>query len=315
MTGNSQILLGGFDVVAALIGLYCIPVLLDLIATPTPHMTMSEHGRGYRLIEAIRSIAASKINLLRSSIIGVVVGVLPGAGGSIASLVSYSEARRSSKRPETFGEGEPEGVIATESANNATVGGGLIPTLVLGIPGTPPDAVILGALLVQGIRVGPQLFQHEGEVVYTFMYGLVIATLMMLPIGLVFGRYAFRLVINLPKAVLTPSVAFLTVLGSFAVNNNSYDVIQMVGLGGLAWVLNRYGFTPSPIVLGLILGEIAEGGFVQAVLIGRAKGDVLAEFFARPISIGIICLIILTLFYPLMRQQTKRKGRKEQFPN
>ena len=109
--------------------------------------------------------------------------MLPGAGGSIAGLVSYSEARRTSKNSDKFGTGEPEGVLATESANNATVGGGFIPTLVLGIPGTPPDAVILGALMIQGIRTGPSLFTDGGSIVYTFIYGLFIATILMLPVG------------------------------------------------------------------------------------------------------------------------------------
>src|SRR5699024_6655833 len=117
----------------------------------------------------------------------------PGAGGSIAGLVSYSEARRASGHPERFGKGEPAGIQASESANNATVGGGMIPTLVLGIPGTPPDAVILGALLVQGIRTGPGLFSSQGgSIVYTFIYGLFIATVLMLPTGLMIGRYAFK---------------------------------------------------------------------------------------------------------------------------
>lgn len=307
-TGGTQILLGGLDIVSALIGLYCVPVLIELVATGDPHMTMGEHGRGFRLREALLQCWRSRFNLVRSSVIGVVVGILPGAGGSIASLVTYSEARRASSTPERFGKGEPDGIVATESANNATVGGGFVPTLVLGIPGTPPDAVILGALLVQGIRVGPQLFTQESEVVYTFMYGLILATLLMLPVGLMFGRYAFRLLVSVPKALLAPSVAFLTILGSYAVNNNAYDVIQMVVLGGIGWILGRFGFSASPIVLGLILGSIAEGGFVQGYLIGNARGSVLGEFFTKPISIGIIALIALALVYPVLgkRQAAKR---------
>ncbi|TEA74270.1 tripartite tricarboxylate transporter permease [Allopusillimonas ginsengisoli] len=306
-TGGSQTLLGGLDIVSALIGLYCVPVLIDLVATPNPHMKMGKHGAGYRLAEALSVCWKGRINLIRSSVIGTVVGILPGAGGSIAALVSYSESRRSSKTPELYGTGVPDAVVATESANNATVGGGFVPTLVLGIPGTPPDAVILGALLVQGIRVGPQLFTEQSEIVFTFMYGLILATVLMLPVGLFFGRYAFRLLVAVPKAVLAPSVAFLTVLGSYAVNNNANDVILMVVLGGIGWWLARFGFSQSPIVLGLILGSIAESGFVQGYLIGNARGNVLAEFFTRPLSIGIIMLVLVTLMYPLLRQRLKKK--------
>jgi putative tricarboxylic transport membrane protein len=310
--GQFQPLLGGIDVVAALIGVYCIPVIIDLVANPDPHLRMSTEVRGYRLAEAGKALMRGKFNVIRSSIIGTVVGILPGAGGSIASLVAYSEARRVSHRRDNFGKGEPDGIIATESANNATVGGGFIPTLVLGIPGTPPDAIILGALLVQGIRTGPTLFSEQSAIVYTFIYGLLIATLLMLPIGLFIGRYAFKFIVGVPKAVLVPSVAFLTILGSFAIHNNVHEVQQMVILGVIAWGLSRVGFTPSPIVLGLILGAIAERGFVQGYLIGGAKGDIPAEFFGRPISLGIMTFIALGLLYPLIVKWRTRKAARLQ---
>jgi putative tricarboxylic transport membrane protein len=196
--------------------------------------------------------------------------------------------------------------VATESANNATVGGGFIPTLVLGIPGTPPDAIILGALLVQGIRTGPTLFTAQAPIVYTFIWGLILATLIMLPVGLLVGRFAFRSILAIPKAVLVPSVALLTVLGSYAVHNNVHEVQQMVVLGVLAWGVSRMGFSASPIVLGLILGPIAERGFVQGHLIGGARGSVIAEFFARPISLVIIFFIVLGLLWPLWAARQAR---------
>lgn len=304
--GEFKSLLGGIDVVSALIGLYCIPVLIDLVATPVAHLKTGSQVAGFRLAEAVGIIKRSKFNLVRSSIIGTVVGILPGAGGSIASLVSYSEAKRTSPRRDNFGKGEPDGVVATESANNATVGGGFIPTLVLGIPGTPPDAIILGALLVQGIRTGPTLFTEQAPIVYTFIWGLILATLIMLPVGLLVGRFAFRSILAIPKAVLVPSVALLTVLGSYAVHNNVHEVQQMVVLGVLAWGVSRMGFSASPIVLGLILGSIAERGYVQGYLIGGARGSVIAEFFARPISLVIIFFIVLGLLWPLWAARQAR---------
>ena len=310
-TLQMQRFLGGIDITSAIIGLYCIPVLLDLVATRDPHLKPAETG-GLRLGEAVRIAWAQKFNVVRSSVIGTIIGILPGAGGSIAGLVSYSEARRSSRTPENFGKGAPDGVIATESANNATVGGGFIPTLVLGIPGTPPDAIILGALLVQGIKIGPTLFTAEAGVVYTFIWGLLIATLLMLPVGLMIGRYAYSSVVAIPKAMLAPTVALLTVIGAFAIHSNVEDAQLMVGLGIVAWVLARYGFAPSPIVLGLVLGQIAEQGFVQTYLIGNATGRTVEMFFGRPISLGIIFAAALTLLYPIFAERRAKRARLAQ---
>jgi putative tricarboxylic transport membrane protein len=308
-TFGSQTLLGGIDIISALIGLYCIPVLIDMVARPGQHLQPPESGRGFRLVEALRICGRNGFNLIRSSLIGTLVGILPGAGGSIASLVSYSEARRASRTPERFGKGEPGGLLATESANNATVGGGFIPTLVLGIPGTPPDAVILGALLVQGIRVGPELFTQHGGIVYVFMVGLLIATCLMLPTGLFIGRYAYRFIVDTPKAMLVPLVAFMTVLGSFAIHANPNDVLVMVVMGVMGWLLSLGGYSVSPIVLGLILGQIAEQGFMRAYMIGTARGDFLGQLIVnRPISWGIVALIAITLFVPLIRQHMIGRG-------
>jgi len=297
-TMGSQVLLGGIGVVPALIGLFCIPVLIDLVTSRNEHLELRGRVASLRLGEAGQIVRKSKFNLIRSSVIGTVVGILPGAGGSIASLVSYSEARRAADKPESFGRGNPNGIIASEAANNATVGGGFIPTLVLGIPGTPADAVVLGALMVQGVRTGPSLFNEQGSIVYTFIFGLFIATLLMLPVGLALGRYAYRSIIAVPKTLLVPSVVFMTVLGSYAINNNIDDVIVMFAVGVGGWFLSRFGFPPAPIVLGLILGPLAEQGFVQAWMIGSATDNRLGMIFGRPISLIILVLAALTLLYP-----------------
>lgn len=306
-TGGMPSMLGGIDIIAALIGLYCIPVLIGMVATPDQHLDPGE-ARGFRLFEAIGISVRNWFNLIRSSLIGTLVGILPGAGGSIASLIAYSEARRASKNTANFGKGEPGGLMATESANNATVGGGFIPTLVLGIPGTPPDAVIMGALMVQGIRVGPSLFQSGDGTVYVFMTGLVIATLLMLPVGLIVGRYAFRFITNVPKAMLVPLIAFMTVIGSFAIHANPHDVLVMVVLGLVGWAAGLAGFGASPIVLGLVLGQIAEQGFMRAWMIGGARGDFMGQLLLnRPISWAIVALILLTMMLPLLRKRTAQR--------
>ncbi|WP_370212923.1 tripartite tricarboxylate transporter permease [Roseovarius sp.] len=310
LTFGSQMLIGGFGVVSALIGLYCIPVLIDLVAVPDRHLKVEDDVRSVRIGEAFRLAMRSKVNLIRSSVIGTLVGILPGAGGSVAGLVAYSEAKRTAKPHQKFGEGEPDGIMAVESANNATVGGGFIPTLVLGIPGTPPDAIVLGALLVQGVRTGPTMFQQSGSIVFTFIYGLLIATVLMLPAGLLIGRYAYKSIVTIPKAVLVPSVAFMTIIGTFAIRNSVSDVLIMLGLGVFGWIIGRFGFAASPIVLGLILGPIAEQGFVQGWTIGAATGNLTGMFFGRPISQAILAFTLVTLILPPL--MARRRTRKEE---
>lgn len=309
LTFGSQVLIGGFGVVGALIGLYCIPVLIDLVAVPDRHLKVEEGVKSVRIREAFNLAMKSKFNLLRSSVIGTIVGILPGAGGSVAGLVAYSEAKRTAKPGQKFGEGEPDGIMATESSNNATVGGGFIPTLVLGIPGTPPDAIVLGALLIQGVRTGPAMFTQSGSIVYTFIYGLIIATILMLPAGLLIGRYAYKSIVTIPKAVLVPAVGFMTIIGTFAIRNSVSDVIIMLCLGVFGWVVARFGFKASPIVLGLILGPIAEQGFVQAWTIGSATNNLFGMFFGRPIAQGIIAFTLITLFLPMVL--ARREARKK----
>ncbi|NIY95936.1 tripartite tricarboxylate transporter permease, partial [Salipiger sp. HF18] len=309
-TFGSNTLLGGIETVSALIGLYCVPVLMELVARPERHLEQPEQSRGFRLPEAVAIMLREKINLLRSSVIGTLVGALPGAGGSIAGLVAYSEARRTGRGEPAYGQGNPGGIVATESANNATVGGGFIPTLVLGIPGTPPDAVILGALLVQGVRTGPTLFSEGSSIVYTFIFGLFLATLLMLPVGLLIGRFAYRAIVQAPKAGLVPVVAFMTVIGSFAIRNSLADVGVMVVLGMIGWLATRRGFSVSPIVLGLILGRIAEEAFVQSWTIGDAMGNVAGQFFGRALSMGIIAVTLLSFIYPFIPRNRQIVNRQ-----
>jgi putative tricarboxylic transport membrane protein len=305
-TFGQPALVGGVNVVVALIGLFCIPVVLDMASRPEAHLKVADGGGGPGLRAAVRAVRGQKVNLVRSAGIGTLVGALPAAGGAIASLLAYSEARRSAPDPDAFGKGAPGGIIASEAANNGTVGGGFIPTLVLGIPGTPPDAIILGALMVHGVRIGPNLFTEHSNIVYTFIFGLLIATVIMLPVGLLIGRYAFRLIAGIPKTALVPGILLMTVLGTYAIHESLVDVFLMLGLGIVGWLLSRAGFPPAPIVLGVVLGAIAEQGFVQSVLIGTAAGNVWAVFFARPISLGIIALILLGLIGPMLLRRRRR---------
>ena len=179
----------------------------------------------------------------------------------------------------------------------------------------PPDAVILGALLVQGVRTGPSLFADGASIVYTFIFGLLLATVLMLPVGLMIGRFAYGAIVRAPKAALVPVVAFMTVIGTFAIRNSLSDIAIMIFLGVIGWVAGKRGFSVSPIVLGLILGRIAEQGFVQSWTIGEAIGNLWGQFFGRPLSMAIIALTLLTFFYPFLPRLKQLFSRSRAMPS
>jgi putative tricarboxylic transport membrane protein len=183
--------------------------------------------------------------------------------------------------------------------------------LTLGIPGAPPAAVLMGALLLQGMRPGPDLFTAHGEVTYAFLLSLVLANILILPLGLVSGKAMSRLITGIPVTVLAPLVFLLSVIGSFAINNNMTDVYVMLIFGVVGFVGRKAGFSPGPIVLGLILGGICEQGLVQSILMGRAKGSVLNMFFNRPISIVLIILTLISAFWPLIARVRRNWGVKK----
>jgi len=299
---------GGIDLIVGLIGLFCIPEVFHMLEK-------KGEKRYFELYKPQKGVARSTIIelikkpvlLLRSSIIGVIVGIIPGAGGNIAGILSYDQAARWSKHPEEFGTGIIDGVAASEAANNAAVGGALVPLLTFGIPGAPPAAVLLGVLMIHGLRIGPELFTTFGHITYTFLIALIMANIVMFVLGFYGARQVARMV-NLPENLIAPIVALLCVIGSFAIRNNMLDVGLMMSFGFIGYVTRKLGFDPGPIVLGLILGPIAEIGLTRAMLLGKAAGSIWVVFFTHPISIVLIILCVLSLLWPvIVRERTKRR--------
>ncbi|TCJ16846.1 C4-dicarboxylate ABC transporter permease [Rubrobacter taiwanensis] len=307
---------GGVPLIVALIGLFTVPVIIDMIANPgARHAEMMDGGgRGGAGVvwSTVRDVLSRPMNLIRSSVIGTVVGALPGAGGNIANLIAYNEAKRTSKRSERFGKGEVDGVVAPETANNAVVGAGLIPLLTLGIPGAPPDAVIYGVLLLHGLRPGPDLFVAQGPLVFTFMVSIAIAAIVMIPVGLIAGRALQRAVVSMPTRYLAPAIVLLTIVGSYAVRNNVADVGLMLLLGIAGYVLRELGIHPATIVLGLVLGPIIETGLVQGLLAASGLETPWTSFFTRPISLVIIAMTILAALWPLWVSRRDQRAREMQ---
>ncbi len=198
--------------------------------------------------------------LVRSSIIGTLVGILPGAGATMSSFISYNEARRWSKTPEKFGTGCLEGIAAPEAANNAATGGAMVPLLSLGIPGSETTAVLVGAFMIQGLRPGPLLFRENPDLVYGLFAGMVLANIAFFVLGML-GARLFSQVTKIPNRVLVPMILILATIGSFAENNSLSDVFLMFSFGVVGYFMRKFEFPIAPLVLALVLGPMAESNF------------------------------------------------------
>ncbi|WP_339316327.1 tripartite tricarboxylate transporter permease [Oceanobacillus sp. FSL W7-1304] len=245
-------------------------------------------------------------NILRSSGIGTFVGLLPGAGGDIASWIAYNESKRFSKDKDKFGKGSLDGVAAPEASNNAVTGGSLIPTLTLGIPGSATTAILLGGFMIQGLNPGHELFTTHAETTYSIIFGFILANILMGIAGIMGAKY-FVKVANIPFQVLAPLIIIFSVVGSYAISNNIFDIWIMIIFGFIGYIIRKTGFHPAPIILGMILGPIAESGFRQSVLM--SDGNLLAYYFSRPISIVLIILIVIALFSPILMKKLGGKSK------
>ncbi|WFM70422.1 tripartite tricarboxylate transporter permease [Halomonas sp. CKK8] len=301
---------GGIELIVALIGLFVIPELL----------TMAAEGRGalpgqtelrkkeVSILSIARRIFGKPVNLIRSCLIGQIIAIIPGAGGNVTSLVAYNEARRFSKDPRSFGKGNVDGVVASESSNNVMVAGSMVPLLTLGIPGAPPDAIILGVLLMHGLRPGLDLFTESGVLTNGFILSMGMAALLLLPVGLLGGRLIHRVVIRTPYYFLVPSIAMVTILGTFALRNSLLDVGIMLILGTAGYFLRLIGIQPAPIVLGLILGGIAEEGYVQTLMAAVVDPIPWLRLLHNPLSMVLAGMVLLGAATTLVPMWLARKG-------
>jgi len=229
---------------------------------------------------------------LKSSVIGVIVGALPGAGGDIAALLSYDQAKRSVKNPEVpFGQGAVEGIIAPESANNAAIGGAFIPMLTLGIPGDAVTAILISALTIQGLRPGPNLITNTPDLFYLIVACLFLASIFLLVFGLT-GIKIFTKIVEIPKGILMPIIIILSVIGSYAIRNSLYDIFWMFGFGIIGYFLKRFDYPIAPIVLGVILTTLFEENYRRGVMLEGSILGMIGSIFTSPISIVLFALVV-----------------------
>lgn len=291
-TFGSVNLLGGISLMPALIGIFALPEILSSISSEQRDAGVNINLKN--MFPGWRNILRQGVNLLRSSAIGVIIGMIPATGSNIASFLAYQQAQRSSRRPEQFGQGAEEGLIAAESANNGVTGGALIPMLTLGIPGDSITAVLIGGLMIHGLQPGPGLFRNQPDIVHGLFASFMLAALLMGVIQF-FGVRAFIHVLRVPKQYLAPMLLMLAVVGSYSLNNSLFDVWVMLLLGLLAYVLSLAKFPMAPIVLGLVLGPILESEARRALVISGGNWTV---FFTRPISLILILISVLILVGP-----------------
>ena len=275
---NDPNLMGGLNFIAVLIGLFALPEILSMIWNPRAN-DGSTRGLGRHKV-TFADYRRSFRTILRGSLIGVFLGSIPGIGAAPSAFLSYSEARRRSPNRENFGKGEIEGVAASEAGNNGVAGATLIPLLALGVPGDVITAIIIGAFMIHGLQPGPMMFFTNSDIIYGMFVGLMISSVALLFIGSVAVR-VFRYVADIPRGLLFPLVLVLCVYGSYAVNNNIFDVGVMFAMGWLGFLMLRFGIPAAPFLIAFILGPLLEDNFRQSMLMSGGSPDVL---FRGPIT-------------------------------
>ena len=301
LTFGHPALADGLELLPVLIGLFAVSEAVRLAVTKDNAESKLGVLGGSPPVWA--DWARQLVNLIRSSMIGSFVGVLPGIGANIGSLLAYGAAKSTAHDREDFGKGADSGVVASESANNATVGGALVPLIAIGIPGSVIDAILLGAFMIHGLQPGPWLFQKSPEIVSTITWSYLIANFVMFVV-MWFSISLLVKLVRTPRWLLVPAVLLFSVIGSFAINNRPFDVWAMLAFGGVGLIMNRYRIPLAPFVLGFVLFPIAEWKLVQGL--GLTGGD-WSQLVTRPVSAMLLVIALALLaapFVPKLRKQS-----------
>jgi putative tricarboxylic transport membrane protein len=294
-------LMGGVSYIPLLIGLFALPEVIDFyVKKVAPVAVKAADGSRVSWAEMKRCL----VSIFRGSFIGVIIGTIPGAGATAAAFLSYGEARRSSKHPETFGHGEIEGVAASEAGNNGVAGATLIPLLALGIPGDVVTAVILGAFMLQGLTPGPLMFQENISLIYAIFIGIMLSSIVLFGAGSFAIRY-FARIADVPRHILLPMVLMFCIFGSYAVQTQMFDVGVMLIFGCLGYVMLRINMAAAPFLMGFILGPLFEDNLRRSYLISESA----AIFFRSPICWIFIALTLFSLFVGVRREWRAIRAR------
>lgn len=296
----------GLDLAVCLIGLFALVEILAKVEKKLGELrldTAKMHDDGKITRQEFKRMIRP---VLMSSLIGVMVGIVPGTGASEASWFSYNTAKNLSKHPEEFGKGSVEGIAAAESANNAVTGATLIPLLTLGIPGDGTVAIMLSALMINGLNPGLSLFTTDGDIMYAIMLGLILVNIFMLIQGK-FLTTLFAKVVSIPQEILTPIIVIFCFAGAYSVNENYFDVAVALVFGALAWVLRKLDLPPVPILLGLVLGRMTETNFRRALLISNGDPSIFLQSIYCKIFLALIIIAVAAIVRGKLKEQKAAK--------
>jgi len=292
-------------------GLKLLPVLIGIFAVSQIISDILDLGRKIERVEAQRSGIMIKArdwvrhgpNMLRSGLIGTFVGILPGVGASIGSVIAYTTAKNLSKKPEEFGKGSEEGIVASETANNATVGGALIPLIAMGIPGSVIDAILIGALMIHSIQPGPTLFITNADIVYAMIAACLIGNLVMLAVMTFSVNWVAKLA-YVPRSFMLPVIIVFCVIGAFGLDNVMLDVWVMLVFGVIGFLLERARYPLGPFVIGFVLAPLMESKLRTGLMM---TGGSIEPMFTRPLSLIFLLIAIVLLVWPLVSEWRRRR--------
>ncbi|PMR76478.1 tripartite tricarboxylate transporter permease [Billgrantia endophytica] len=308
-TFGTMYLVEGVQVVPVLIGMFVVSELIEL-ASRDRVVEMRKHVPGdvRAIVRGFGEAPRRPFNILRSTGLGILVGLIPAAGGTLASFTSYSLARRLSKQPEAYGKGSLEGIVASETANNACSGGALTVSLVLGVPGSVATAVILGALTMQGLQPGPQIVSQQPVLVYGLICAAILSQALMVIFAVITGR-AMTSALAIPTRMLIPVLLMLSIFGTYALRNAMFDVWTMLAFGVLGFFMKRHGYSTAAVVMGVILAPVADSELIRTMQI-FGNGWYTA-FFTRPVSLLIILGMLGCFLHGLLKARRRPRVVEE----
>ena len=305
-TFNVPILSDGIDYLVVMVGAYGLGEVFLRLEQGFKSVPLEAVSEIRTRLPRLREVLATKMTFLRGSATGIIVGLVPGAGATVSSFLSYGIEGQYGRRRQELGTGIPEGIIAPQTAATASVGGAIIPLVTMGIPGSGATAIILGAFLLHGLQPGPQVFQTSSHIIYAMFASVFVGIVVMCAIGYFATKYMVK-VLAFPEVIVSAYVVMMCILGAFAARNNITDVWLVAIFGVLGYLFERFKFPITPLVLGVILGPLAESSFMTTMI---SFGNEWTVFFTRPISGPIMLIAILTLLYPVFRRMRQRMKRR-----